>query len=309
MQTNVKKKKNKKRKERRRKRLRISAQDGWLTLQSLRTLFSTVIKKRLETWKSLENHLRYVFGLYWNAFISIALEDQVCCGRWPFFMARSVTNWNSAIDKRPARLICYIHPTTDYTQCCHVGNEAVGCKLGFVPRYVFRRKLGGPKVHVRMRIVRIRKLHNCSHIMMVAWIIWTQAYAWRRKTRVEPMVHCHRSDTPKSSRQIRMSSPDGSKGGVARNSRTFWKHWLCVTKRITIQHEIVAKPFWQQRSRNQMIDKGRNPTMRHVSMTHRVDLNWLYDWINLDPAISVKSVDNAPQFADTVSKEAIRIDG
>ena len=32
-----------------------------------------------------------------------------------------------------------------------------------------------------------------------------------------------------------------------------------------------------------MILKGRSPTMRHVSRTHRVALDWLFDRINLDP--------------------------
>ena len=32
-----------------------------------------------------------------------------------------------------------------------------------------------------------------------------------------------------------------------------------------------------------MIMKGRSPTMRHVSRTHRVALDWLFDRINLGP--------------------------
>ena len=32
-----------------------------------------------------------------------------------------------------------------------------------------------------------------------------------------------------------------------------------------------------------MILKGSSPTMRHVSRTHRVALEWLFDRINLDP--------------------------
>ena len=32
-----------------------------------------------------------------------------------------------------------------------------------------------------------------------------------------------------------------------------------------------------------LIIKGRSPTMRHVSRTHRVALDWLFDRINLDP--------------------------
>ena len=40
-----------------------------------------------------------------------------------------------------------------------------------------------------------------------------------------------------------------------------------------------------------MIIKGRSPTMRHVSRTHRVPLDWLFDRINLDPKIQIKYVD------------------
>ena len=32
-----------------------------------------------------------------------------------------------------------------------------------------------------------------------------------------------------------------------------------------------------------MIIRGRSPAMRHVSRTHRVALDWLFDRINLDP--------------------------
>ena len=38
-----------------------------------------------------------------------------------------------------------------------------------------------------------------------------------------------------------------------------------------------------------MIIKGRSPTMRHVSRTHRVALEWLFDRINLDPKKSESS--------------------
>ena len=39
-----------------------------------------------------------------------------------------------------------------------------------------------------------------------------------------------------------------------------------------------------------MIIKGRSPTMRHVSRTHRVALDWLFDRINLDPKIEIKYI-------------------
>ena len=45
-------------------------------------------------------------------------------------LARSVTKWTEACDRRLARLITYIHYTSDYHQCCHVGNAAQHCRLG-----------------------------------------------------------------------------------------------------------------------------------------------------------------------------------
>ena len=45
-------------------------------------------------------------------------------------LARSITQWTKASDKRSSRLISYIHYTSEYTQYCHVGNTAKQCRLG-----------------------------------------------------------------------------------------------------------------------------------------------------------------------------------
>ena len=45
-------------------------------------------------------------------------------------LARSITKWTKACDKRLNRLISYIHHTSEYKQCCHVGNTAKQCRLG-----------------------------------------------------------------------------------------------------------------------------------------------------------------------------------
>ena len=39
-------------------------------------------------------------------------------------LARAVTEWTTACDKRLSRLISYIHHTSEYKQYCHVGNTA-----------------------------------------------------------------------------------------------------------------------------------------------------------------------------------------
>ena len=45
-------------------------------------------------------------------------------------LARSVTIWTAACDRRPALLITYIHHTSHYRQHCHVGDTAQHCRLG-----------------------------------------------------------------------------------------------------------------------------------------------------------------------------------
>ena len=51
-----------------------------------------------------------------------------------------------------------------------------------------------------------------------------------------------------------------------------------------------------------MIIKGRSPTMRHVSGTHRVALDWLFDRINLDLKIQITYIDTKNQLADILTK-------
>ena len=50
-----------------------------------------------------------------------------------------------------------------------------------------------------------------------------------------------------------------------------------------------------------MIIEGTSPTMRHVSRTHRMALDWLFDRIDLDPKIH-NNVDTRSQLADILTK-------
>ena len=51
-----------------------------------------------------------------------------------------------------------------------------------------------------------------------------------------------------------------------------------------------------------LIFKGRTPTMRHVSRTRRVALDWLFDRMNLDPKIQIRYIDTKNQLADILTK-------
>ena len=52
-------------------------------------------------------------------------------------LARSITKWTKACDKRLNRLISYIHHTCEYKQYCHVGNTAKQCRLGLFQDFDF----------------------------------------------------------------------------------------------------------------------------------------------------------------------------
>ena len=51
-----------------------------------------------------------------------------------------------------------------------------------------------------------------------------------------------------------------------------------------------------------MCVKERSPALRHVSRTHRVDLDWLFERINRDPGVFIKFVPTKEQLADILTK-------
>ena len=67
-------------------------------------------------------------------------------------LARSVTNWAQAWDRRVAILISYIHHTSDYQQYCSVGNMAQHCRLGL-----------GLKINLGRSSIHLRKQNICPY--------------------------------------------------------------------------------------------------------------------------------------------------
>ena len=73
----------------------------------------------------------------------------------------------------------------------------------------------------------------------------------------------------------------------------------CVPSNVQFSHqEALLYVFEDNEAVIKMIVQGRSPTMRHVSRTHRVALDWLFDRINLDPKIQIKYIDTKNQLAD-----------
>ena len=68
------------------------------------------------------------------------------------------------------------------------------------------------------------------------------------------------------------------------------------------QSTVMLYVFEDNEAAIKLIIKGRSPTMRHVSRTHRVSLDWLFDRINLDPKIESRYIDTKHQIADMLAK-------
>ena len=76
-----------------------------------------------------------------------------------------------------------------------------------------------------------------------------------------------------------------------------------VSSNVNSSHkEALLYVFEDNEAVIKMIRKGRSPTMRHVSRTHRVALDWLFDRINLDTKIQIKYIDTKNQLADILTK-------
>ena len=87
-------------------------------------------------------------------------------------------------------------------------------------------------------------------------------------------------------------------------------------KKIDVMEDIDSVPSNVQSARQEallyvfedneavikMIIKGWSPTMRHVSRTHRVALDWLFDRINQHSKIQIKYIDTKNQLANILTK-------
>ena len=77
----------------------------------------------------------------------------------------------------------------------------------------------------------------------------------------------------------------------------------CVPSNVQSSHqEALLYVFEDNEAVIKMITKRRSPTMRHVSRTYRVALDWLFDRINLDSKIQIKYIDTKNQLADILTK-------
>ena len=100
---------------------------------------------------------------------------------------------------------------------------------------------------------------------------------------------------------INKSKGRESQGNLSRNTTPHMKNQNPTKRMNNVDHVssnvrssrfgAMLNVFEDNEAVINMLMKGRSPTMRHVSRTHRVALDWLFDWINLDPKIQIRHID------------------
>ena len=224
-------------------------------------------------------------------------------------LARSITKWTKSCDKRLNRLISYIHHTCEYKQYCHVGNTAKQCRLGLFQDSDFAGDLD---------IVRF----GSPTFVPISWMCKKQTAVSHSSTESEIIsldTGLRLDGLPVLELWDLIVSVLGNVSHVSDGSgkpeSDVHKHHK-PHKKIDVMKDIDSFPSNVQSERQEallyvfedneavikMIIKGRSPTMRHVSRTHRVALDWLCDRINLDSKIQMKYIVTKNQLADILTK-------
>ena len=104
----------------------VGEQDDSATLQSIHSM---------HRWPPLQRRSNKICWRIVKYMLSNCSEMLIPGKNWTTWysvnkLARSITKWTKACDKRLNRLISFIHHTSEYKQYCHVGNTAKQCRLG-----------------------------------------------------------------------------------------------------------------------------------------------------------------------------------
>ena len=204
-------------------------------------------------------------------------------------LARSITKWTKACDKRLNRLISYIHHTCEYKQYCHVGNTAKQCRLGLFQDSDFAGDLEDSKStsggtlcifgsHTFVPISWMcKKQTSVSHSSTESEIISLDAglrfdgipalFLWD----LIVSVFGNTIQTPERPERPVVNDKDQSAQGMT----NVLNHIDCVPSNVHFSHQkALLCVFEDNEAVIKMIIEGRSPTMRHVSIGCSIESTW-----------------------------------
>ena len=198
-------------------------------------------------------------------------------------LARSITKWTTACDRRLSHLISYIHNTCEYKQYCHVGNTAKQCRLGLFQDSDFAGDLEDSKSTSGGTLC----IFGSHTFVPKSWMCKKQTAVSHSSTeseiisldvglRLDGLLALQLLDLIVSVLGNVSRVSDGSGKPESDDHKHHKSH-----KKIDVMKDIDAVPSNVQSARQEallyvfedneavikMIIKGRSPTMRHVSRT------------------------------------------
>ena len=206
-------------------------------------------------------------------------------------LARSITKWTKACDKRPSRLISYIHHTGEYKQHCHVGNTAKQCRLGLFQDSDFAGDLEDSK-STSGRTLCIFGSHT---FVPIIWLCKKQTSVSHNSTESEiisldtglrldgllalelwDLIVSVLGNVSRVSDRSGKPDSDVHKRHKSHKKNDVMKDIDSVPSNVqSSTRSFIVNVFEDNETVIKMIMKSRRPTMRHVSRTHRVALDWL----------------------------------
>ena len=218
-------------------------------------------------------------------------------------------------DKRLNRLISKIHHTCEYKQYCHVGDTAKRSRLGLFQDSDFARDLEDSKSTSGGTLC----VFGSHTFVPTSWMCKKQTAVSHSSTESEIIsldTGLRLDGLPALELWDLIVSVLGNisrvsdRSGKPENGENKSHNKIDVTRDIdavpsnvqSARQEALLYVFEVNEAVIKMIIKGRSPTMRHFSRTHRVALDWLFDRINLDPKIQIKYTDPKNQLADILTK-------
>ena len=228
-------------------------------------------------------------------------------------LAREVTKWTAACDKRLHRLMSYIHHTRDNVMLSFVGDRACDCKLMLFCDASF----AGDLTDSKSTSGSILCLVGPNTFAPLTWMCKKQGAVSHSSTEAEVIsmdaavrldglpllmlwdlvIATMHPETCSKQKLEAAKRPQMSTDYHILNSVDYVPPSMPITygkaKLLILEdNDAVIK----------MCIKCRSPNMRHVGRTHRVDLDWLFERIHKDPAISIKYVNTKQQLADILTK-------
>ena len=275
----------------------------------------TIIWQR-KNWNLLENCHKYALKLFWNVYIWHELVDLISYGQWTNLHDQS-QNGPKPVTNAWIDWFLIIHHTCKYRQFCYVGNIANQCRLGLFQDSDFAGDLEDPK-SISGGTLCVFGSHTC---VPVSWMCKKQTAVSHSSTesdiisldaglRLDGIPALDLWNLIVSFLAITIQTTERrrrpvitDKSQTSQGKTNLLNYFDCVPSNVQSSHqEALLFVFEDNEAVFKMIIKGRSSTMRHVSRTHRVALDWLFDRINLDPKIKIKYIDTKNQLADIQTK-------